>query len=108
MSPEEYERSLEFLVRQQATFDARMAQLAARQEELATAQERDRATAALMRDALVGTMGLVQKLTEAQLATDRRLDALTERVDTVTGRLDAFIVIVERYITRNGNGHKPQ
>ncbi|MGH3180781.1 MAG: hypothetical protein ACRDOE_02570 [Streptosporangiaceae bacterium] len=50
-----------------------------------------------MGEAMVGALGLVQRLTE-------RVQALTENVETLAGRLDAFIVVVEKCMTRNGGG----
>jgi hypothetical protein len=106
MTHDEMERAIAFVLEQQAKFDARLLEhgerMAARMLELVQTQERFQNSLGLMREALVGTMGLVQKLTEAQEATDRRLNALAQRTDEIGARLDAFIVVVERYITRNG------
>lgn len=74
---------------------------------------------ALMREALVGTMGLVQKLTadtdkriaenDRRIAENEKRAAESEkRMAALDERLNAFIIVVERYITRNGNGKKPK
>lgn len=132
MSGEEMERAIAFVLEQQARFDGQLAELAARQTdlaerqaELAAAQTRTENGLGLMREALVGAMGLTQKVAESQIKADQRLEALeaqgdrlVTQGDTLALRMDAltaaqteterhltvFIAVVEKYIARNGNG----
>jgi chromosome segregation ATPase len=114
MTNEEMERAIQFILNQQAQFAAHM-------------QEMKETTGTLLRShtdltkALVTVVGLIGDLSEAQKATNARVDQLTGRMDQLTGkvdqltdtvaelteRLNAFIIVVERYISGNGKPKPP-
>ncbi len=107
MTGEEMERAIAFVLQQQARFEGQMAELTAQHGELARQQkelaQQQKTTAAQVSEvttAVMGTMSFVQKIAAAQIESEKRLRTMSER-------LDAFIVVVEKYITRNGNGQKP-
>jgi hypothetical protein len=59
---------------------------------------------------VVSVVGMVGRLAEAQERTDRRIAELAEgltrtdaNVAELTERLNIFINVVEKYISRNGN-----
>lgn len=101
MTGEEMERAIAFVLEQQARFEVQLAELARRQTESEGRVLKLENSMGLMREAVIGAMGLAQRVAEAQVEADRRAASLKER-------LDAFIVVVERYITRNGNGGQPK
>lgn len=103
MTGEEMERAMAFVLQQQAHFETKLAVLAETQAESERRVLKLENSMGLMREALVGTMGLVQKLTEE---TNRRFVEVDKRITALDERLNAFIVVVERYITRNGNKPK--
>ena len=103
MTQDEMERTIEFIVKQQAQFTTDMQQV--------------RDVLQKHSEAFVGVLGILGRLTEAQLRTDSRMEVLESKmaelaeVQKETGeRLNAFIVFVEKYISsRNGGtqGSKP-
>ena len=110
MSPEEFERAVQFLLQQQAQADARIDRLAVKTEQVA--------------DGLIGLTAIVgrvadqfaesQKRTDEQFrATDARLGELAQRVitvethiETVESHLDVVIQMFERHL-REDHGHRP-
>lgn len=122
MSEEEVNRKIEFIVEQQAQFVA----------DIQSLREAQAADSAFMREsyhtltgAVTTLVNLVGKLAEAQERTDARLAELAVRTDArfaeltealartaerlaqTDERLNIFINIVEKYISRNG-GNKPE
>jgi hypothetical protein len=125
MSEEEINRKLEFIIEQQAQFvadihslrEAQAADSAFMREsyhtltgavttivnvvgQLAEAQQRTDAKLAELVEAQARTDARVAELTEALARTDERLAQTDER-------LNIFINVVEKYISRNG-GNGPQ
>ena len=99
MSPEEIERTMQFLLQQQANFDARIDRLAAKTEQVA--------------DGLIGLTAIVGRVVEAQKQTDEqlrvtdaRLGELTQRAITVESHLDVVIQMFERHL-REDHGAGP-
>ena len=96
MSPDEIERTMQFLLQQQAQFAADSARNDARWVEL-----RDELTAKTrqLTDGLLGLTSVVGHLAAAQLSTDRQLQ-------TVEGHLDSLIQLFERHL-REDHGSQP-
>jgi hypothetical protein len=110
MSPEEIQRTMQFVLRQQAQFVADF-------ERLSTKTDR-------MADAIIGLTGVVGHLHEAQQETDRqlremlgetdrrfretdaRLGELGEYIKTVESHLNVVIEMFERHL-REDHGHRP-
>jgi hypothetical protein len=114
MSPEEIERTVQFLLGQQAQFAADFEK---RLERLSEKTD-------LIADGLIGLTGIVGRIAEAQERTDRQLketdaqlketraalketDAqLSEHIKTVESHLDVVIEMFERHL-REDHGQRP-
>lgn len=112
MTPEEIRRMMEFLLEQQARFDARIAKeheerlaadvelresdarLRESDERLRESDERLRDSQATLTAALLRITDLLQDLSEAQKRTDDRLNAL--------------ISVVEKHISSPGHSSPPR
>jgi hypothetical protein len=96
MSPEEIERTVQFLLQQQAQFAADSAKTDARISAMA--------------DGIIGLTGIVGHLAAAQQRTDERLDErfteLGGYIKTVESHLNAVINTFERHL-REDHGHQP-
>ena len=103
MSPDEIQRTVQFLLRQQAQFATDFEKLAGKT---------DRVT-----DAVVGLTGIVGRLAESQLRTDeqlrrtddqlrRRCDELASRIERTDAHLDVVIEMFERHL-REDHGRSP-
>ncbi len=110
MSPEDIERTVQFLLQQQAQFAADVARLSTKTD--------------LIADGLIGLTGIVGRLTEAQARTDeqlKRTDKQLERTDEqlketdtrlsahierVDAHLNVVIDMFERHLREN-HGHNP-
>ena len=107
------EKTIEFLLGNQASFDARLAQLDARiarlvevqvnlaeeQVNLAEVQSHDH-------DMIVALTGAVRELADAQKRSDERAQAaeqeLREDLARVSGNVESLVKIVDDWIRRNG------
>jgi len=104
MSENETQRKMEFIVEQQALFVSDLQKL---QDEQAKSESRisrlEGAVVAVVN--LIGDLAKAQKTTETKLSDmSDKFNAMTERVDGLTVRMDTFItMMVERYF-RNQNG----
>ena len=99
MSPEEIERTMQFVLRQQAQFAADFEKLSAKSDR--------------MMEAIVGLAGIVGHLHEAQQRndeqfrrTDTRLNEVGEYIKTVESHLNVLIEMFERHL-REDHGHRP-
>ena len=99
MNNEQIERRMEFIVEQQAQFVTDIQQL----------KETQKAEAQLWRekydnltDAMTTVVGMIGKLAAGQQRTDEHLSELTARQAETDDRLNLFINVVERFISRNG------
>jgi chromosome segregation ATPase len=104
MTPEEIDRTIQFILQHEAQVFARIDRLSETSERHERAIERH--------DNQIGQLtDLVGRLAQAEVRLVERMDALAERMDAMatthkeTGeRLNALIVTVERYIAgRNGD-----
>jgi chromosome segregation ATPase len=96
MTPEEIERTTEFILRHEAELSARMDRLGSAVESLEkTAERHDREISQLT--------DLVGHLAQAEIRLVGRMDELAASHKEMGERLNALIVTVERYIaSRNG------
>ncbi|MBI1941925.1 MAG: hypothetical protein HYS33_10510 [Acidobacteria bacterium] len=106
MTPQEMERTMQFIVQQQAQFTADMHQVGERlreEERVLTAQNQ----------AIVGMVGMMGELREVQASHEKRLTALETAMKELAAagketeeRLNAFIVFVEKYISSRNDGNQ--
>jgi septal ring factor EnvC (AmiA/AmiB activator) len=99
MSPEEIERTVQFLLRQQAQFAADFEKLSAKT---------DRMTEGIVGlTAIVGHLHAAHQRTDEQFKrTDTRLNELGEYIKTVESHLNVLIEMFERHL-REDHGHRP-
>lgn len=104
MTFEEMERTMEFILKQQAQFAADIqilretqSETAKTQAELAKAQQRGEERTTQIEGIILRLVGVVETVVEAQARTDQRLADTDER-------LNALINVVERYISERHNG----
>ena len=103
MNNEQFERRMEFIVEQQAQFVTDIQQL----------KETQKVEAQLWRekyenltDAMTTVVGMIGKLAAGQQRTDEHLSELTARQAETDDRLNVFVTVVERLISRNGEGRR--
>lgn len=104
MTPEEMQRAIEFLVDHHAKFAVEM-------DEIRSAQLRFQLQLGSMGEAVVAVIGMIGRVTEAQIKTDAKVAELVasqlktdEELGELAKRMDAFVLVVERYISENRNG----
>jgi len=107
MTNEEIGQRIEFIIEQQAQFASDilvLRELQAADTKMLKEQYRN------LSDAVVAVVGMVGRLAEAQERTDKRVAELAEglartdaNVADLAERLNIFINVVEKYISRNGN-----
>jgi hypothetical protein len=98
MSPEEIERTMQFLRQQQAQFSAGLTKLSTKTD--------------LIAEGLIGLTGIVGRLVEAQTHTDAQLketaDQLKETDQRLSGHINVVIEMFERHLRKDhgleGNG----
>ncbi|MGH9407294.1 MAG: hypothetical protein ACRD3D_15860 [Terriglobia bacterium] len=96
------EKTIEFLIENQARFDARMEVNFARAEDRFGKVEKrlDRTERVVAQLAAAG-MRFRNEIRRAQLSTERQIKALAERQSETDDKLDALIEIVDKAIRRN-------
>ena len=107
MSPEEMHRMMQFLLNQQAQFEANFAksqeQFDARMEKLSAKTDR-------ITDGLIGLTSIVGQLASAQQRTDEQLRqtaaALEQSGARTESHLNVVIAMFERHL-REDHGHPP-
>ena len=107
MTNEEIGQRIEFIIEQQAQFASDvqiLREIQAADTKMLKEQCRN------LSDAVVAVVGMVGRLAEAQARTDQRVADLAEglartdaNVAELAERLNIFISVVEKYISRNGN-----
>ena len=90
------EKTMEFLLEHHARFAADMEELKER------VKEHDRVLAR-HNDQIAQVTDLIGRVAQANLALNQRVVDVTGELGNLSGRLDALIVVVEKYLTR-GNG----
>ncbi len=115
MTNEQMESTIQFILGQQAQFAtdlqkinetlAAQGQLLSTQGQLLGKQNEAIVTVT----ALVGRIAEAQEKAEGRIANpESRMTTLTETVDTLGERVDAFITFVEKYIARRNGGREGQ
>ena len=99
MTPEEMQRTMEFLLAQQPRFDARLEKLLESHERLERSVMEFRESHVTLTSSVLRVVGLVEELAKAQMATDGRLKATDERMRATDERLNVLINVVEKHIT---------
>jgi len=104
---EQIEKRIEFIIEQQAQFASDiqvLREIQAADTKMLKEQYRN------LSDAVVTAVGMVGRIAAAQERTDQRVAELAEKVSELTDaqartdeRLNIFINVVEKYISRNGN-----
>jgi len=97
MTPEEMQRAIEFLVDHDAKFAVKM-------DQIENAQLKFQLQLGSIGDAVIALTGMVGRVMEAQIKTEAVQRKTDERLAELAERLDAFILVVERYISENQNG----
>jgi uncharacterized protein (DUF2336 family) len=111
MTNEEMEKTMQFILEQQAQFTANF-------QRIGEAREKDLARTAHLEESFQLLVQLAQShderlvaLAEAQLRTNEQMTAINEWIAAINERtaetderLNALIAVVERYISRGGNG----
>jgi hypothetical protein len=103
MSPEDMQRTMQFLLQQQAQFSADLSKLEQKTDRIA--------------DGLIGLTSVVGQLAAAQLRTDEQLKELREQlgasnaglaahIGSVESHLNVLIDMFERHL-REDHGHGP-
>jgi len=111
MTDEQIEQRIEFIIEQQAQFSSDiqvLREIQASDSKMLKEQYRH------LSDAVVATVGLVGKIAEAQGRTDASVSEMAVKVSELADaqspteeRLNIFINVVERYISKNG-GSRPE
>ena len=110
MTPQELQRTMEFIVARQAKFESQIERLLESDNRLG--EQQATLTAALVRLAEIGEENRKEsdrrfaKLAASQKATDRRIAKLAEAGIATDDRLNALIHIVEDHVVRRRNGKK--
>ena len=99
MSPDEIERTVQFLLQQQARFDA---DLSASQARFDARIDRLAAKTEQVTDGLIGLTAIVGRLVEAQGRTDEQLRATGEQMRATDQQLRATDVRVSQLTERLG------
>lgn len=104
MRNEEMNKKMEFIVEQQAQFAADIQVMREVQaQDVKLLKEQDRR----LSDAVLAVVGMIGNLTQSQTKTDETIKLLTEAQKRTEERLNAFITVVERYISGNGRTESP-
>jgi chromosome segregation ATPase len=113
MSPEEIERTMQFVLRQQAEFAADFGKVSVQIDALSAKTDR-------IADGLIGLTGIVGRLATAQETTDQqireldrqaaetklRMSELGDYIKTVESHLNVVIEMFERHL-REDHGPRP-
>ena len=117
MSPDEIERTVQFLLKHQAQFAANLdtlsikfGELTIKVDQLSGTVDQFSGKVDLVTDAVVGLVAIVGRLAEAQQRTDEQLNArcgeLTEQIKLTYTHLDVVIEMFERHL-REDHGQPP-
>jgi hypothetical protein len=110
MSNEEMQRTMEFILRQQAQFSVDI-------QELRGTQQRGEERMTRMEGVIMRLVDVVEKVVEAQARTDQKIAEVDERLSQKLAdlsqklaetdeRLNTLITVVERYISEKHNGNQ--
>lgn len=103
MSPDEMQRMMQFLLNQQAAFDANFAKS---QQRFDAGMEKLSAKTDRIADGLIGLTGIVGQLASAQQRTDELLKETAAQLKETDTRLNLVIQMVDRHL-REDHGQRP-
>ena len=106
MTPEEMQKTMEFIVEQQAKFEADIQKLLVSDKDLRQADERLRESQGSLTAALVRLVEIVGDLGETQKKTEEGLRKTDESLRETDERLNVLINVVEKQLIRRRNGKK--
>jgi chromosome segregation ATPase len=112
MTGEEMERAIQFIIEQQSRFAADMQQM---KEQFAAEMQRIESRfgeqLGKQGEAIIALTGMVGRIAEAHIKTEAKVAELAEsqartnsEMAELAGRLNDFILVVERYISEGRNG----
>jgi uncharacterized membrane protein len=104
MTNEEMEKTMHFILEQQAQFAADIGQLRESHARLTEATLANTGAIGRLTEAQVRTEIQMAVLAQAQARSEVKIAEVAEGLAEVTERLDAFIVVVEKYITKGNSG----
>lgn len=118
MTSDEINRRMELFEKQQEAFASDMMELgfklkdiAERQDRFQEQQEKQQSRIDVILQAITGMTALIGDSSIRQTALEQKMAELTEaqkqtdaKMKELAERLDAFIIVVERYISENRNG----
>ncbi|HWO00886.1 MAG TPA: hypothetical protein VNS63_16625 [Blastocatellia bacterium] len=114
MTPEEMQRAIEFLIEHHAKFATELEQSQEERrefrQELRLISEHQlgfQTQLATLGEAVIALTGMVGRVAEAQIRSEAAQLKTDEKLGELAGRLDSFILVVERYISENRNGRNP-
>lgn len=113
MTNEDMERAIQFLIEHQAQISAEQMKLTADVQALTADVQKLTGdvqklteSQALLMQATVANTGQIGRLAEAQARTDTKLQEMAQAQTDMAERLNAFIVVVEKYISERRNGNR--
>jgi len=112
MTNEEFEKTKEFIIQQQARFAVDIEKLKERQEKISADIDKLKETTKVIAEATLANTAMIGKLAEAQKISEEKIAKLSDKVDTLsdkmaelsdkmaetTDRLSSLIVVVEKHI----------
>jgi ATP:corrinoid adenosyltransferase len=122
MTNEEMEKTMQFILEQQAQFTTNFQKIEAAREKDEEARKKDSARITRLEESFQLLVQLAQNhderlvtlderlvtLAEAQIRTSEQIAAMNERTAETDERLNALIAVVERYISSKGQNGSPQ
>jgi hypothetical protein len=109
MTNEELQKTMQFIVEQQAQFTANFQRMEEAFQKSENAREKDSARTTRLEESFQLLVQLAEShderlvaLAEAQLRTNEQIVAINERTAETDERLNALLAVVERYISSRG------
>lgn len=107
MTPEEMERAIEFLLDHHAKFASELEQSRDDMQIIRETQREFQSQLGKLAEAVIALTGMVGRVAEAQITTEAAQSKTDERLAELAERLNAFILVVERYISEDRSGKAP-
>ena len=101
------EKTIEFILNQQAQSVVRLDRVDAQVEALAGQTQGLIRVVAEQQNQITTILGILETLTQRMDTLTQRMDRLTQRVDTLTQRMDTLAETFEQWLRRSGDGSRP-